>query len=158
MAIDLTFDQQELLNNISKYEPAWRGFGNMNGGGFGNKMKTIIGEVNSLRNDIDIGATGVKEINVDFSSANEIEIFDGTSEVFISDIAVAILESFNTLATISIGTNIDNELLFSSNESDLNELNEFITFPKIKISDPIKLFFDSAGSSSGKAKIFINVR
>ena len=157
MAVDLTLDQQELLNNISKYEPAWRGFGNL-GSGFGDKMKAITVEMISLRDDIDVEIVGIKEIDFSFSSGSQIEVFNGTSEVFVSDIAVQIIQPFNSSASLSIGTDSNPELLFLLAESDLNETNEFITFPKIKTSDVIKVFFNSASSGSGLGKIFINLR
>lgn len=157
--VNLTTVQKSILNDISKYEPAWRDFGNLTPGeGFGDKMQSMVAEFDIIRSEINISTLQVKEVDITNLSPNIINIFEGNQEIFISDILIKVLEPFNDSAAMSIGTDLNNELLLSLNESDLNEVIEFITFPKTKVSDSIKLFFNSAGSSSGQAKIILNLR
>ena len=154
----LTLVQKQTLNDISKYEPAWRNFGLLTGQGFGDIMNGTIDKVETLETQVAVNIIGSKEVTVTNLSSNIIEIFDGTEEIFISDITIKVINIFNTFASISIGTDSNNELLFSSNESDLNEIIEYITFPKVTVSEPIKVYFTNGSSSSGAAKVIFNLR
>ena len=148
----LTLVQKQTLNDVSKYEPAWRNFGLLTGQGFGDIIDDTIERVDSLETT---SSASFLEFNISFNSPNEIILLSGASEVFISEVVVQILQPFNSLAELSIGTDSDPDLIVPIIESDLNELIEFISNPKIKTSDQIKLFLNSGSSSQGQAKVII---
>lgn len=154
VAFEVTTAQQRLLNDISKYEPAWRNFSTLNGEGFGDKMKSLASEIITLK---ETNILGIKEVDLNFSSLSEITVFEN-SNIFISDITINILEQFSSLATLSIGDDFNQELLVKENECDLNEINKFIIAPKLNITNTIKLFYNSMGSSIGNAKVIFNLR
>ncbi len=148
----LTSVQKQILNDISKYEPAWRGFGITGNQGFGNLMDETIDRITILETS---SSQSALEFNVTFNSLNEIFLLENNIGLFLSEIIIKVIEPFNNLSKISIGTDLDQELLMRITESDLNEINEYIALPKTTVSDSIKLFLDTAGAINGQAKVII---
>lgn len=150
----LTQAQRRILNRLGRYDPSWRDFELANSKQFGD----IFGETQDTVEEIETrviqiettgAADGANIVRTTLLATDSfpITLLSISNIRFISEVCVKVKQVFQSSTTVSLGTDGNPELLFSSSESDLNELFTFTGFPKSEVDEDIKIFINNPGSS-----------
>lgn len=147
----LTEQQVAVLNNLYKYDPAWRGFQDESeDSGFGDCLRATEQDVVDLQ---EASAGVVAVLGVWSPSEQDLAIVPANKSTI--DLSVLVDIVFDGLAQLSIGTEENPELLLKEDEVDLGVGGIYVTISPFVFSNDtlIKAFFDPNGSAAGSATI-----
>ena len=156
----MTDEQVQILNNLSKYIPAFRNFTDELGAvDFGTSLQATEQGVSNLESTVEgiqeASVSTVIELGIGSSSIEDIVTIPATKGITSIDVFVG--TTFNATAQLSIGTVEAPELLMAEKEIDLSIGNTYVSAPTLVFSSDtlIKAFFTLGGSSAGSATIRI---
>lgn len=150
----LTKRQKQILNNLAKYDPAWRGFNEAGDHALPEEERGFGSVVHGAS-----GPTGAKTIYVEFEAGpdnqGQVRVGSIPEGGRIINCSAIVLVPFNKRAAISVGTTANPNLVLTDNDVDLSEVGTYSTLPlnAFDQNTEINAFFSNA--SRGKALILI---
>ena len=151
--------QAQILDNLSKYIPAFRNFTSELGSvGFGTGLQTTEQSVSTLQSDVEeiqeASVSTVVELEASSSREQNVVIVPAGKGVTLLSVQVNSV-AFNEFAQLSIGSDENLELLLAEDEVDLSIGGTYVSNPPIVFSNDtqIKAFFEAGGSAAGSALI-----
>lgn len=166
--LSLTNEQIEILNNLQKYDPSWRGFAT-SGQDFGDILEStqedvvaIESTVTTLEDTVDAIAVetgGTLSADLVFNSAAEIVLGSVPLGRKVTISVINVTTGFNgTLPTLTIGTNTNPTLIMAEDDSAIDEVVAFLSTPISVFTETteLKAFLNSGSSTQGECNITVS--
>ena len=146
--------QVEILNNLEKYLPAFKGYSQA-----GPPLGDTLLVQDTKISDLEAGAEGTS-VQVQLTSSSHAQSSLGIFEAGtrFKSVLIEILEPFNSNAFLTVGTDSGVNLLASSEYSDPFDPFLYTITPELLITEQIELkaFLSLEGSTTGKLNLIVN--
>lgn len=155
---ELTEKQIKILNDLKKYDPAWREFSS-DGVDFGSVFQSTQDQVTDLQTTVETIEGGTISTTLVFSSPSNLILGTIPADKRVILATIDVLNSFNgSIPSITIGTDSNPSLIMSEDESAIDEVLTFVSTPAIKFTSEteLKVFFNSGGSTIGNCVIAVS--